>query len=128
MTKKFKTLPKFKNEDEERDFWDKADLTDYFDPKDFKRVSFPNLKMSNFWFITWNRPEYKEWAQKKNYGYLLTIIRKQIKNFLVVKAKLIFKAKGLPQFMTLESLIVKTNKKALEIIKEWQGSLTAIHN
>ena len=37
-------LPKFKNEDEERDFWDKVDLTDYFEPKDFHRVSFPNLK------------------------------------------------------------------------------------
>lgn len=37
-------LPKFKNEDEERDFWDKIDLTDYFEPSDFRPVSFPNLK------------------------------------------------------------------------------------
>jgi predicted DNA binding CopG/RHH family protein len=37
-------LPKFKNEDEERDFWSKIDLTKHFDPKDFKPVSFPNLK------------------------------------------------------------------------------------
>ena len=37
-------LPKFKNEDEERDFWSKIDLTDYFEPKDFVPVSFPNLK------------------------------------------------------------------------------------
>lgn len=37
-------LPKFKNEDEERNFWSKIDLTDYFEPKDFKRVIFPNLK------------------------------------------------------------------------------------
>lgn len=37
-------LPKFKNEDEERKFWSKINLTDYFEPKDFKRVIFPNLK------------------------------------------------------------------------------------
>lgn len=126
MTKKLKTLPKFKNEDEERDFWDKADLTDYFDPKDFKRVSFPNLKMSNFWFITWNRPEYKEWVQKKNYGYLLTVIRKQPQDFLVVKAKLIFKAKDLPVFETIKSVIVNTEKEAIALVKKWQGVLTAL--
>ena len=119
-------LPKFKNEDEERDFWSKIDLTDYFEPKDFKHASFPNLKMSNFWFITWNRLEYKEWAQKKNYGYLLTIIRKQQRDFLVVKAKLIFKAKGLPQFVTLQSSTVKTGKEARAVIKKWQGVLTIL--
>jgi len=42
--KKKLVLPKFKNEDEERDFWDRIDLTDYFEPKDFVRVRFPNLK------------------------------------------------------------------------------------
>lgn len=29
--RKIKSIPKFKNEDEERDFWDKADITEYFD-------------------------------------------------------------------------------------------------
>ena len=43
MKKQLK-LPKFKNEDEDRDFWDKVDFTDYFEPTDFKRVTFPNLK------------------------------------------------------------------------------------
>ena len=37
-------LPKFKNEDEEREFWWKIDLSEYFEPSDFERVSFPNLK------------------------------------------------------------------------------------
>ena len=37
-------IPKFKNEDEERKFWDRIDLTDYFDSEDFQSVSFPNLK------------------------------------------------------------------------------------
>ncbi|OGL77392.1 hypothetical protein A3J43_03755 [Candidatus Uhrbacteria bacterium RIFCSPHIGHO2_12_FULL_54_23] len=43
MKKKLK-LPKFKNEDEEREFWARIDLSEYFEPSDFVRVSFPNLK------------------------------------------------------------------------------------
>ena len=31
MKKRVKTIPKFKNEDEERDFWTDHDATDYFD-------------------------------------------------------------------------------------------------
>jgi uncharacterized DUF497 family protein/predicted DNA binding CopG/RHH family protein len=42
--KKPLNLPEFKNEDEERDFWDKIDISEYFEPSDFKRVVFPNLK------------------------------------------------------------------------------------
>ena len=42
--KKPLVLPKFKNEEEEVKFWDKIDLTEYFEPSDFKRVVFPNLK------------------------------------------------------------------------------------
>lgn len=42
--KKPLVLPKFKSEEEEADFWDKIDLTEYFEPSDFKRVMFPNLK------------------------------------------------------------------------------------
>lgn len=42
--KKKLVLPKFKNEDEEVEFWDKIDLTDYYEPGDLVRVSFPNLK------------------------------------------------------------------------------------
>ena len=43
MRKKLK-IPNFKNEDVERTFWANADLTDYFTPKDFHHVTFPNLK------------------------------------------------------------------------------------
>ena len=45
--KKLKQMPRFKNEDEERRFWDNIDLSDHFEPSDFKRVMFPNLKPSN---------------------------------------------------------------------------------
>ncbi len=37
-------IPKFKNEDEEAEFWANLDLSEYLEPSDFKRVSFPNLK------------------------------------------------------------------------------------
>lgn len=34
--KKKLVVPKFKNEDEEHDFWVNIDLADYFEPSDFK--------------------------------------------------------------------------------------------
>lgn len=46
MKKKFKPIPKFKNEDEERDFWATADTSDYFDWSKAEEVIFPNLKPS----------------------------------------------------------------------------------
>lgn len=46
MKKKFKEIPKFKNEDEERDFWAKADSSEYFDFSKPVKASFPNLKLS----------------------------------------------------------------------------------
>ena len=46
--KKLKQIPAFKNEDEERNFWATHDLTDYFDMGKAQRVTFPNLKRTNF--------------------------------------------------------------------------------
>lgn len=43
MKKKLK-LQKFKNEDEERVYWSKLDLSKYYDVSDLVSVSFPNLK------------------------------------------------------------------------------------
>ncbi|PIV07559.1 hypothetical protein COS53_01800 [Candidatus Shapirobacteria bacterium CG03_land_8_20_14_0_80_35_14] len=46
--KKLKKLPVFKNEDEEFEFWQKADSTDYFDWSKAKRgLMFPNLKLTS---------------------------------------------------------------------------------
>jgi predicted DNA binding CopG/RHH family protein len=39
-------IPKFKNEDEEREFWATHSPLDYFDAKHAKRAAFPNLKPS----------------------------------------------------------------------------------
>ena len=39
-----KKLPKFRNEDEERDFWATHSPLDYFDVSQAKQANFPNLK------------------------------------------------------------------------------------
>jgi len=44
MNKPLKKLPKFKNEDEERTFWDSHSSVDYFDWSQAQNVVFPNLK------------------------------------------------------------------------------------
>lgn len=44
--KKHRSIPKFKDEDEEREFWKVNDSTDYIDWSKAKEVTFPNLKPS----------------------------------------------------------------------------------
>lgn len=41
-----KTIPTFRSEDEEREFWATADSTEYFDWSSARRVAFPNLRPS----------------------------------------------------------------------------------
>lgn len=41
---KLKSMPKFKTEDEEREFWSTHDSTEYIDYSKAKRTLFPNLK------------------------------------------------------------------------------------
>ncbi|PJE68523.1 hypothetical protein COU96_03275 [Candidatus Shapirobacteria bacterium CG10_big_fil_rev_8_21_14_0_10_38_14] len=72
MKKKLK-LPKFKNEDEEREFWAKIDLSEYYEVSDLERVSFPNLKPTTR-SISIRLPEYlidriKEQANEINVPY-----------------------------------------------------------
>lgn len=45
--KKKLVVPVFKSEDDERDFWDRTDFSEYFDKEDFVPVAFPNLKPSS---------------------------------------------------------------------------------
>ena len=47
MLKKLNPIPKFKSEKEEREFWQKADSTEYLDWSQAERVSFPNLKLTS---------------------------------------------------------------------------------
>ena len=84
--KKQLSLPKFKNEDEERTFWNKLDLAEYFEPKDFERVSFPNLKPTTR-SISLRLPEYllnrlKEKANETNIPYQ-SLIKSYIKKGLL---------------------------------------------
>jgi len=80
--KKLLKIPKFKNEDDERDFWSKLDLSEYFDSADFERVSFPNLKPTSR-AISIRIPEYllnrvKEKANEINIPYQ-SLIKEYIK-------------------------------------------------
>lgn len=72
MKKQLK-VPKFKNEDQEREFWSNVDLSEYFEAGDFQPVSFPNLKPTSR-SISIRMPEYllgriKEEANKINIPY-----------------------------------------------------------
>ena len=46
MNKKLKIVPKFRNEAEERIFWESHDTANYFDLSKAQRARFPNLKLS----------------------------------------------------------------------------------
>ena len=72
MSKK-KEIPKFKNEEEEREFWAKTDSTEYVDWDKSERVSFPKLKPSTK-TISLRLPEYllneiKQMANKRDVPY-----------------------------------------------------------
>lgn len=72
MKKQLK-VPKFKNEDQERAYWAKIDLSEYFDRSDFVNASFPNLKPTSR-PISLRLPEYvinraKEKANAINIPY-----------------------------------------------------------
>jgi len=71
--KKQLNIPKFKNEDEEAEFWANLDLSKYLEASDFERVSFPNLKPTTR-SISIRIPEYllnrvKEKANQINIPY-----------------------------------------------------------
>lgn len=73
------------------------------------------------WFVTWNRPEYKEWACIVKGGYQLVILRVENDGrYLCVKARLNIKPRGLPEFVTEEERYVSTIKDSQEIISEWK--------
>lgn len=86
MKKQLK-IPKFKNEDQEREFWAKINLADYFDPSDAQEVRFPNLKPTSK-SISIRLPEYllnriKEEANAMDVPYQSLIKNSLQKSFLV---------------------------------------------
>jgi predicted DNA binding CopG/RHH family protein len=81
MKKQLK-IPKFKNEDQEAEFWSNLDLSEYLEPSDFERISFPNLKPTSR-SISIRIPEYllnrvKEKANEINIPYQ-SLIKSYIK-------------------------------------------------
>lgn len=87
MKKHLKSIPKFKNEDEEREFWANHDTTEYFDwSKAIVNPKFPNLKPSTK-IITIRMPaalvdDIKILANKKDVPY-----QSLLKVFLAEKVK-----------------------------------------
>ena len=80
--KKQLRIPKFKDEDKEAEFWANIDLSEYLEPSDFERVSFPNLKPTSR-SISIRIPEYlinrvKEKANEINIPYQ-SLIKQYIK-------------------------------------------------
>ena len=69
--------------------------------------------------MTWNRPEYKEWATPIDSGYLLIVLRTEKTRFLCVKAELIMGEKGLPSFKVLEEKYYSSKPQASKQIKDW---------
>lgn len=47
MKKQLNRIPKFKSEKQEREFWQKADSTQYVDYSKIELARFPNLKLSS---------------------------------------------------------------------------------
>ena len=71
--KNLKQIPKFKNEEEEREFWSTHDSTEYVDWSKAERAIFPNLKPSSE-SISLRLPSYllariKEKANEKDVPY-----------------------------------------------------------
>ncbi|OGL64826.1 hypothetical protein A3B21_03845 [Candidatus Uhrbacteria bacterium RIFCSPLOWO2_01_FULL_47_24] len=79
--KKQLNVPKFRNEAQERAFWAKANLAEFFEASDFEHASFSNLKPSSH-AISLRIPDYlllriKEHANELNVPYQ-SLIKKYI--------------------------------------------------
>lgn len=94
MKSKLKPIPKFRNEDEERNFWATADTSEYFDWSKAEEVIFPNLKPSTE-TISLRLPKYllariKEIANFKDVPYqslMKIFLSEKVEEALVSKEK-----------------------------------------
>ena len=90
-----KQIPKFKNEDEEQEFWSKADSSEYLNWKSAERVLFPELKPSTK-AISLRLPEslldaLRQMANERDVPY-----QSLIKIFLQERIELDFKSRHMP--------------------------------
>src|SRR5262245_43056260 len=91
-----KPIPKFKNEDEEREFWSENDSSEYLNWKSSERVLFPNLKPSTR-AISLRLPEslldaLRHLANERDVPY-----QSLIKMFLQERIEQDFKSRHLPR-------------------------------
>lgn len=84
--KKLKKIPKFKNEDDERNFWATHDTTDYVDMSQARRVHFPNLKPT-LRTISIRLPEYLIQELKALGNEMDVPYQALLKQFLVERVK-----------------------------------------
>ena len=80
--KKNLKLPKFKNEDAEREYWSKVDLANYFEKADFAKIHFPNLKPTSR-SISIRIPEYLLIRLKERANAINVPYQSLIKNLLI---------------------------------------------
>lgn len=74
------------------------------------------------WFVTWDRPEYKEWAKVVDGGYLLVILRTEENGKLYcVRARLNMGPKGLPGFVVDEDKYPASAEDAQGTIDAWKS-------
>lgn len=90
-----KQIPNFKNEDEEREFWSKADSSEYLNWKSAERVLFPELKPSTK-AISLRLPEslldaLRQMANERDVPY-----QSLIKMFLQERIERDFKSRHMP--------------------------------
>jgi len=95
MKKQLK-IPKFKNEDQEAEFWADVDLSEYLEPSDFEKVSFPNLKPTSR-AISIRIPDYvlirlKEQANELDVPYQSLIKRYVAEGMVRDRARTTYKA------------------------------------
>jgi predicted DNA binding CopG/RHH family protein len=93
MTKKLKKIPKFKNENDEFEFWSCHDSTEYVDWGKAKKIMLPNLKRTTK-LVSVNMPvslleQLKILANKKDMAY-----QSLMKLFLLERVKKEFSGKS----------------------------------
>jgi len=80
-TKKPIKVPKFKNEEQEREFWSKVNLSRHFKKGDFESATFPNLKPSSQ-SIAIRIPSHMLWRLKERANELNVPYQSLIKEYI----------------------------------------------
>jgi len=97
--RKPKKIPKFKSEDEEREFWDRHSPLDYFDWSKAKRLVLPNLKPS------------------------LTTISLRLPNYLLAELKVLANSRDVPYQSLLKIYLAERVQQELNAFVAREGKV-----